>query len=326
MTYLEDQGKRIVMNFESTTKTLLADMKDRFKISSGNAYKDNEVGLIMHQIFSLLAFFHSNGYVHRDIKPENFLFSSEVIKSKKAGEIILPNKLKLCSLSTMENMHKSETTKGIVGTYLFMAPEMISGKPYDTLVDMWSAGVIMYMLLTGEHPLVLMEPKEGRSIGYKEKILQALHTETIKPVDENKIEVKLLQKPVKQLLEQLLEVDPKKRITAERALRETWIMESWSEARNECVNKIGPDLKIDQAILHKVLMLVIYAVCAPTLKILLLDRMCNPAPCARENEYPAISEAELNLYKELFFYIDKNGNGFLSKEELFNCIFTCLFV
>jgi calcium-dependent protein kinase len=311
ITHTEDYGGEKIINFDETSMTLLDDMNERFKKSSTNAYKETEIGIIMHQIFSLLSFFHNFGYIHRDIKPENFLISTDAN---------YPLTLRLCCLSTMENMHKAEYAKGIVGTYLYMAPEMISGKPYDTQVDMWSAGVIMYMLLTGEHPLIATESSKTRTVGYKERILLALHSENVKTVDEEKIEMKLLPDKVKSLLIQLLELDPKKRITAERALRVPWQVECWNEKRSEfspvLTNALKPYSAID---VHNILMSIVSAVCAPTLKKLLLDHMCNPAECARD--FPAVEPKLLELYKYIFFFSDKNGNGFLSKEELYSCNF-----
>ncbi len=296
----------MIINFEGTTRTLMADMNERFKTATGSAYNEFDVALIMQQIFSLLSYLHYYRYVHRDIKPEHFLLSSDTT---------LPDTLRLCSLSTVASLAECDSLKGIVGTYLYMAPEMISGKNYDTAVDVWAAGVIMYMLLTGEHPLIDLESRDRRTTNYKEMILKTLQEEGLQTIDDKKPEVKLLKKNTRILLESLLEIDPKKRITAERALRDPWLCACVKAKKEEYITRIEDRLRSTED-LHEILMSIISTICAPTLKILLLDRMCNPCEYARKGGYPEVTSTTRDLYRNLFFVIDRNGNGFLSKEEI----------
>ena len=77
---------------------------------------------------------HSKNIIHRDIKPENILIDSE-------GHI------KLTDFGISRILEKNEKAKTMVGTYSYMAPEIIDGNPYDKTVDWWSVGCVMYSLL-----------------------------------------------------------------------------------------------------------------------------------------------------------------------------------
>mmetsp|Transcript_24375 Transcript_24375/g.69270 ORF Transcript_24375/g.69270 Transcript_24375/m.69270 type:complete len:496 (+) Transcript_24375:90-1577(+) len=90
---------------------------------------------------------HSAGVIHRDIKPDNFM-----CKGSDGSDV------KLCDFGTAAQLATSSSTEsltGVKGTPAFMAPEMLSGKRYDARVDMWSFGVIAYMLFFGTLPYEL---------------------------------------------------------------------------------------------------------------------------------------------------------------------------
>ena len=95
---------------------------------------------IMQQIFSALSYLHSKNLVHRDLKPENIL-----IEDKKGSLNI-----KLIDFG-MATVIKAKKLTGQIGTLYYMAPEVILGE-YDFKADVWSAGTIMYILLSGLPP------------------------------------------------------------------------------------------------------------------------------------------------------------------------------
>jgi serine/threonine protein kinase len=83
---------------------------------------------------------HAQGIVHRDIKPENIMLS-------KAGEI------KLIDFGLSKKQSKNESKlKTIAGTPYYMAPEISMEMPYDSKVDMWSIGVLLYVFMSGYLP------------------------------------------------------------------------------------------------------------------------------------------------------------------------------
>lgn len=77
--------------------------------------------------------------VNRDIKPDNILFDSR-------------RKLKLADFGSAEWLGDEMTTTGVVGTPYYVAPEVLAGREYGEKVDVWSAGVILYIMLSGIPP------------------------------------------------------------------------------------------------------------------------------------------------------------------------------
>lgn len=115
---------------------------------------NEEIGTIIYQLAAVLHFMHSKDYVHRDLKPENIGFEKE-------NDV---RSLKLTSFLTAKKIPENEKLTGINGSvrinslliscqYLYMAPEMILGDQYDERVDIWSLGIIIYMLITLRHPI-----------------------------------------------------------------------------------------------------------------------------------------------------------------------------
>lgn len=95
----------------------------------------------MRQVFSALWYIHSKNIIHRDLKPENILYSNSSVHS--------PIKLIDWGFSTMcSTKHKFSS---LVGTPYYVAPEVLFGN-YDKSCDLWSAGVILYILLCGYPP------------------------------------------------------------------------------------------------------------------------------------------------------------------------------
>jgi calcium-dependent protein kinase len=106
----------------------------------------------MKQILSSINFLHSNNIAHRDLKPENFMFDSRGADSDlKLIDFGLSNKFsnKRDSKSSMDTL---------VGTPYYVAPEVLRGS-YGPKCDIWSAGVIMFVLLSGHYPFAGEEIK-----------------------------------------------------------------------------------------------------------------------------------------------------------------------
>jgi serine/threonine protein kinase len=103
----------------------------------------------MQDLFNAVAYLHKIKVVHRDIKPANVMFADET-----------KNKIKLIDFG-LSRMTKNSTIEleSVVGTMFYIAPEIIRGRVYNEKVDLWSLGVLMFVLLSGEHPF---ETKERR--------------------------------------------------------------------------------------------------------------------------------------------------------------------
>lgn len=94
----------------------------------------------MKQVLSSLVYLHSKNIAHRDIKPENIIFESNDALN-----------VKLVDFGNSRKMGANESMNGVYGTAYYVAPEVLSGE-YDYKCDIWSIGVILYMLLSGRPP------------------------------------------------------------------------------------------------------------------------------------------------------------------------------
>uniref|UniRef100_A0A182LX97 non-specific serine/threonine protein kinase n=1 Tax=Anopheles culicifacies TaxID=139723 RepID=A0A182LX97_9DIPT len=88
-----------------------------------------------------LIYLHQRNVIHRDLKPANIL-------------ICVDNRLKLADFGISKIMHDNDFNRTIVGTPLYMAPEVARGRDYDYKSDVWALGIIFYELCMLEHPFV----------------------------------------------------------------------------------------------------------------------------------------------------------------------------
>ncbi|KAI6673685.1 hypothetical protein NL676_001591 [Syzygium grande] len=110
-------------------------------LSRGGKYSEEDAKIIMVQVLSAVAFCHLQGVVHRDLKPENFLFTT---KDEHAP-------LKAIDFGLSDYVKPDERLNDIVGSAYYVSPEVLH-RSYGTEADMWSIGVIAYILLCGSRP------------------------------------------------------------------------------------------------------------------------------------------------------------------------------
>lgn len=128
------------------------------KKSRNLKFTDEEASTIMRQILQAVAYIHSRGIVHRDLKPGMlYQFINEYfLDNILVGDVDDLSTIKIADFGLSAKYdHVSFTTLDQhCGTLIFMAPEVALKKEYSRSVDIWSIGIIMYMLLTGgSHPL-----------------------------------------------------------------------------------------------------------------------------------------------------------------------------
>lgn len=111
-------------------------------ITKGQMYSEKQVSEIVLQILSAINYCHKNGICHRDLKPENILLL------KKEGEE--NNKIKLIDFGLSQYISDKKLTSR-VGTAYYVSPEVLNGE-YNEKCDVWSIGIILCVLLTGEPP------------------------------------------------------------------------------------------------------------------------------------------------------------------------------
>ncbi len=153
---------------------------------------------IMYQILSAINYCHNMKLIHRDLKPENIL-----IKKDEDGFY----RVKICDFGTSQTFKIGDIQSKIVGSAYYIAPEVIQ-KKYNSKCDMWSCGVIMYVLLTKKAPF-----------GGKTEV-QIMQNVQVGKYKTNLLEI--YSPYAADLISKLLERDIKKRINAETALNHPW--------------------------------------------------------------------------------------------------------
>eukprot|EP00598_Pedospumella_elongata_P012898 CAMPEP_0185012430 /NCGR_PEP_ID=MMETSP1098-20130426/98298_1 /TAXON_ID=89044 /ORGANISM="Spumella elongata, Strain CCAP 955/1" /LENGTH=521 /DNA_ID=CAMNT_0027541493 /DNA_START=222 /DNA_END=1787 /DNA_ORIENTATION=+ len=116
-------------------------LMDRLFAQQGRYYREKIACKYIHSILTAVAYCHANNVVHRDLKLENILFESDHRDSE----------LKLIDFGLSQCFRPKEVMHKYVGTSYYVAPEVIDGC-YDAKCDVWSIGVIAYMLLSGVPP------------------------------------------------------------------------------------------------------------------------------------------------------------------------------
>ena len=112
------------------------------KITKLSHFDELEAANIMKQLFSVVSYLHSKRIVHRDLKPENIMLE------ERGKEIYI----KLVDFGSAVFLDENGRTSGMHGTSFYMAPEVLNGGEYGEKCDMWSCGVILYILLSGKPP------------------------------------------------------------------------------------------------------------------------------------------------------------------------------
>lgn len=235
-------------------------------------FDESQAAYVMKQVLSAVTYLHSRGIIHRDLKPENILL-------EEAGDDL---NIKLVDFGTATFYNRKKRLTGKMGTAYYVAPEVLVGS-YDEKCDVWSSGVIIYIMLCGRPPF------EGSNTGeILDKVVQRSFTTVGPPWD-------LISKEALDLINRMLApVDT--RITALAALSHPWIR-NFAESKSP-----QPDLVI--AVMSNMR--------AFTSRTKLKDAVLT---------FLATQSLTLQDTKELrdvFRTIDKNGDGKLSQEELFN--------
>ncbi|KAH7650075.1 calcium calmodulin dependent kinase [Cryptosporidium bovis] len=193
-TYQDDENIYLVM--ELCTGGELFD-----RIMSRGSFDELYAAHMMKQVFSTICYCHDHGIVHRDLKPENFLFLNK--KSTAPLKII-----DFGLAARTSNDGTSLNTRA--GTPYYVAPEVLQGN-YDKQCDMWSLGVIMYILLCGYPPF---NGSNDNIILHKvQKGFYAFNESDWEHVSFLAID----------LIRRLLTYNPNERITARDALNHPWI-------------------------------------------------------------------------------------------------------
>lgn len=177
------------------------------EIKERKFFSEEEASKLMRQVLSCINYCHMNHIVHRDLKPENILLE----KNKEMDQI------KIIDFGTSLLFDEdNDKLREKIGTPYYIAPEVLS-KKYGTKCDIWSCGVITYIILCGVPPFNGETDKE---------ILKRVKAGEIKfshPV------WKKISMNAKEFIQSLLTPDPKKRPSAAQALKHPWIRQQYQK-------------------------------------------------------------------------------------------------
>ncbi|XP_062189956.1 CDPK-related kinase 5-like [Phragmites australis] len=169
-------------------------------LSRGGKYSEDDAKAVLVQILKVVAFCHIQGVVHRDLKPENFLFTSKDDNSQ----------LKAIDFGLSDFVKPDERLNDIVGSAYYVAPEVLH-RCYSTEADVWSVGVIAYILLCGSRPFWARTES-----GIFRSVLKADPSYSEAPWPSLTLEAM-------DFVKRLLCKDPRRRMTAAQALSHPWI-------------------------------------------------------------------------------------------------------
>nr|XP_020034452.1 calcium/calmodulin-dependent protein kinase type IV [Castor canadensis] len=165
-------------------------------------YSERDAADAVKQILEAVAYLHENGIVHRDLKPENLLYATPAPDAP----------LKIADFGLSKIVEHQVLMKTVCGTPGYCAPEILRGCAYGPEVDMWSVGIITYILLCGFEPFY---DERGDQFMFR-RILNCEYYFISPWWDEVSLNAK-------DLVKKLIVLDPKKRLTTFQALQHPWV-------------------------------------------------------------------------------------------------------
>jgi calcium-dependent protein kinase len=248
------------------------------RIIDAGHFTEVQAACVMQHMFRAIFYMHENHICHRDLKPENFLFASKDPIEKCALKVID------FGLACKFSVDQVLTTKA--GTPYYVAPQVLAGK-YDQSSDLWSLGVIMYVVLCGYPPF------------YGETDADVLAKVRLGNFSFNAADWKNISEDAKNLIRMLLKMNPKDRYTAEQALNHVWVRNKAPKSQNVALQASLMDNlrgfkaqnKLKKAALHVIA--------------------------------SQLGESQIKNLRETFMAMDGNGDGLLTVNEMKDGLSKC---
>ncbi|KAL6515653.1 Calcium-dependent protein kinase 4 [Orobanche hederae] len=231
-------------------------------------YSERKAAQLLKTIVGVVEACHSLGVMHRDLKPENFLFDSPDEDAK----------LKATDFGLSVFYKPGHYLSDVVGSPYYVAPEVLH-KYYGPEIDVWSAGVILYILLSGVPPFWAETDN-----GIFKQILKGKMDFESEPWPH-------ISDSAKDLVRKMLERDPRQRITAHQVLCHPWIVD----------DKVAPDEPLGSAVLCRLKQ---------------FSAMNKLKKMALRVIAERLSEEEIGGLRQLFKMIDTDNSGTITYEEL----------
>jgi len=191
------------------------------RILKVHSFSERDVVSIARKLFHAVAYLHSRGIVHRDLKPENILFSTPDQNSD----------IKITDFGFARNLLSRPAAlraRTHIGSYAYMAPEIYTGKPYDEKCDVWSLGVVIYIMISGLPPFVTLSPAEVAD-GRLHTTPFWVYTNSMVNSPSGAVDFpdhqgwQHISPAAKHFLAAVLELDPTKRMRSVDALNHPWL-------------------------------------------------------------------------------------------------------
>ncbi|KAK9740068.1 hypothetical protein RND81_03G008900 [Saponaria officinalis] len=232
------------------------------------SYSEKEAAVVFRQIVNVVHVCHFMGVMHRDLKPENFLLVNKDQNSP----------LKITDFGLSVFIEEGKVYKELVGSAYYVAPEVLQRR-YSKEIDVWSAGIILYILLCGVPPF-WAETEAG------------IFTEILKGnLDLESPPWPSISADAKDLIRKMLARDPKARITAAQALEHSWLREGGEAS----------DKPIDSAVLIRMK------------QFRAMNKLTKLALKVMAENLP---DEEMKGLKQMFNNIDTDRSGTITLEEL----------
>jgi calcium-dependent protein kinase len=241
------------------------------RIQSMKRFGENQAAKYMLDIVSAVMHCHDNEIVHRDLKPENVLFESSATDAK----------LKLIDFGTSRFVKQDKRLKKAIGTCYYIAPEVLTGD-YDRKVDVWSLGVVLYIMLSGHLPFA------GRT---DEEIFAKIKAA---PLTFTQPAWHSVSEEAKFLIRKMLEKNPKNRYSIEDVFNDNWL-------QTRGLSRV-PDRQFEGSTLLELAGFRTQSKLQKAVSVYIISQF--------------VENSHFEQLRDVFMHIDKNGDGFLSIEEV----------
>jgi calcium/calmodulin-dependent protein kinase I len=191
------------------------------RIVEKGSYSEEDAKVLVRKIVSAIEYLHDMNIAHRDLKPENLLVKS----------IADDTEVKIADFGLSKIIDEQKMMQTACGTPGYVAPEVLNAEGYDREVDMWSVGVITYILLCGFPPFYAETVPE-----VFEQILKAEYDYPEEYWGE-------ISDAGKDFINHLLVVDPKARLTAKQALEHKWLQTKTKEKKKTKLAKFQEKMR-----------------------------------------------------------------------------------
>jgi calcium-dependent protein kinase len=239
-------------------------------IAKRRSLSEAQAAKVMHQLLSCVAYCHEKKVIHRDLKPENILLEDN------DGEL----NIKVADFGSSAFIDPSGRLSGCFGSAYYVAPEVVEGSAYNEKCDLWSCGIILFIMLTGKPPY------EGTN---ERQILENVRR---KPFNPSNYQFNGVSSEAIDLIYKLLKIDSRQRLSAAEAVNHPWVQHYRTNASTLELNSALQNLRGFNS--NYKLKDAVYTFLATNV----------------------ITQAETRSLRETFQAVDINSDGRLSSEEL----------